>query len=303
MTQLTTTAFDRAAEFITNNARPLERSLFDFHFGHGSVEQVLTELAKFQNDDGGFGHGVEPDVRTPLSSPFAASVAFQVLRELGVNGDRPIVSKGVAYFVQSFDRSVGGWDPIGPHGDEYPHAPWWNYRPVAGQLDPVVRANPGAEITGYLHLYSDQSDSGFVHDVTAGILSCFDELPDGMEFHSMICFTRLAEMAPGPVAERILPKLRRGVELVVGKSPDDWKRYGARPLWFAPKPDSLLAEVLQDSIQAQLDYEIAEQYDDGSWQPNWTWGQYEDEWLLAKVEWAGYLTLRALLALKAWNRI
>ena len=71
----------------------------------------------------------------------------------------------------------------------------------------------------------------------------------------MMCFMRLAEMAPGPVAEKLLPELRRGVHLVTGDNPDDWRGYGGRPLWFAAAPDSPLSDYLQDSIQVQLDHE------------------------------------------------
>lgn len=303
MPQLSQNAFEKAAEFISANARPLERAQFEFHFGSGSIPDVLVELAKFQNDDGGFGHGVEPDVRMPFSSPFISSVAFQVLREFEVPGDHQMVRDGVAYFEKSFDRSIGGWEPIGSRGDEYAHAPWWNYKPVDGQLDSLVRSNPGAEITGYLHLYAEQASTGFVEEVTAGILNTFDELPDDMEVHVMMCFVRLAEMASGHVAERLLSKLRRGVHMVIGKNPEEWAAYGGRPSWFAGTPDSLLAGDLADGIQRELDFVIDSQSDDGNWRPNWAWGQYEDAWEVAKVEWSGFLTLRNLLALKAWGRI
>jgi hypothetical protein len=58
-------AFERTARFITNSARPLEHAQFEYHFRSGSVVALLDELQKYQNDDGGFGHGVEPDVRMP----------------------------------------------------------------------------------------------------------------------------------------------------------------------------------------------------------------------------------------------
>jgi len=303
MTELPQNAFEKAAEFIATNARPLERAQFEYHFGSGTISDVLAELAMFQNDDGGFGHGIEPDLRTPFSSPLASTLAFQVLRELAVPGDQSVVRDGIAYFTHIHDRSIGGWDPVGPHVDEFPHAPWWNYEPVAGQLNPRKRSNPGAEIAGYLHLYAGQDHAAFTEEVTAGILNTFDDLPDDMEVHAMMCFMRLAEMAPDPVAERLLPKLHSGVHLVTSDNPDDWQNYGGRPLWFATRPGSLLADELQDSIQAQLDYEIESQADDGSWRPNWSWGQYENAWESARVEWAGYLTLRNLLVLKAWGRI
>jgi hypothetical protein len=276
--------------------------MFEYHFRSGSESDVLVELGSFRNDDGGFGHGVEPDLRMPLSSPFASTLAFQVLRELGVPGGQSIVRDGLKYFEQTYDRSIGGWDPVGPDADKFPHAPWWNYKPVDGQLSFLKQSNPGAEILGYLHLYVDRV---FVEEAAATILKAFAALPDDMEFHARMCFSRLAEMATDPVAQELLPKLRRGVRQVTGKNPDDWQNYGPRPLWFAPTPGSPLSNELRDSIQTQLDYEIKTQGEDGGWHPNWTWGpgQYETAWETARVEWAGYLTLRNLLTLKAWGRI
>ncbi len=328
MTLLLTSAFDRAAEFIATSARPLERAQFEYHFGSGTVASVLKELGKFQNEDGGFGHGVEPDVRMPHSSPFVSSVAFQVIEELSVPSSHQMVRDGITssvafqvieelsvpsshqmvrdgitYFERTYDESIVGWDPTGPGVDEHAHAPWWNYTPVGVGLTALQRSNPGAEITGYLHLYNDSATDGFVQKVIKSALETFDELPDGMEVHSMLCFARLAEMAPAHVGERLLPGLHRGVHLVTGRSADDWKAYGVRPLSFAENPESLLARELGDAIQAQLDFEIDSQSEDGSWKPNWAWGQYEDDWALAKIEWSGYLTLRNLLALKAWGRI
>jgi hypothetical protein len=300
---LSKNAFEKAADFIAGNARPLEKAQFDLHFGAGSVEDVLTELVKFQNDDGGFGHAVEPDVRMPSSSPFITSVAFQVLTELDVSAGHPMVRDGIAYFERSYADSIGGWDPTGPKVDEHPRAPWWNYSTVEGRLDPIKQSNPGAEIVGYLHRYQEVTSEGFVAAATLDAMQTFEELPEDMEVHSMMCFMRLAELGPSSVREQLLPKLRRGVRLVVGTSAAEWAAYGGRPLWFAGSPDCLLANELVDSIQIQQDYEIDTQTKDGSWMPNWAWGQYEDVWEKAKLEWAGYLTLRNLLALRAWGRL
>ncbi len=210
MESLTSSAFEKAASFINENGRPLERAQFNYHFGTGSLKSVLIELRKFQNDDGGFGHGIEPDVRMPFSSPFSGTLAFQVSRELELAGDDPLIRDGIGYFVNTFDRSIGGWDPVGPRGDEYPHAPWWDYQPVGDQLNSLKRSNPGAEIAGYLHLYSHLVDQAFLDEVTTMVIDSFDALPDDMGFHAMMCFVRMAEMAPKALAERLGPKLRRG---------------------------------------------------------------------------------------------
>src|SRR5690242_20846862 len=61
--------FERAEEFIWHNARLLERRLFDFHFRSGSSQAVLSALRAYQNEDGGFGNALEPDIRCPESQP------------------------------------------------------------------------------------------------------------------------------------------------------------------------------------------------------------------------------------------
>ena len=79
---LSVDAQERARAFIDTQGRPLERSLYAYHFEDGSAEAVLAELGRFQNDDGGFGHGIEPDLQTPDSSVLGTTVALQTLRSL-----------------------------------------------------------------------------------------------------------------------------------------------------------------------------------------------------------------------------
>lgn len=59
--------FEKAAEFIWRNARLLERRIFEYTFQGGESHQVIHALKAYQNDDGGFGHAMEPDLRTPDS--------------------------------------------------------------------------------------------------------------------------------------------------------------------------------------------------------------------------------------------
>jgi hypothetical protein len=45
------------------------------------------------------------------------------------------------------------------------------------------------------------------------------------------------------------------------------------------------------------------QSSDGGWWPTWRWGQYEEEWEVAKTEWAGKLTAECLMDLDKFNLI
>ncbi|KRE83056.1 hypothetical protein ASG89_13065 [Paenibacillus sp. Soil766] len=61
--------------------------------------------------------------------------------------------------------------------------------------------------------------------------------------------------------------------------------------------------MYQDVIAADLDALIQKMGQDGTWEPNWSWGRYDEEWRLAKEEWKGYLTLHHLMTLKSFGRI
>jgi hypothetical protein len=107
-----------------------------------------------------------------------------------------MVQNGIGYLERSYDRSVGGWEPAGPGANQFPHAPWWDYKPPnGGKLELLAQTNPGAELAGYLTLYSEQTDVSFVEEVVASALATFDLLPDDLEGHATMCYMRLAEMA------------------------------------------------------------------------------------------------------------
>lgn len=301
--KLTKNQFDKAVEFIELAGRPLERALYKYHFEPSSRDQVLAELAKFQNADGGFGNALEPDLRVPDSSAIATSVAFQVLREVSAPSGSEIVQSGLRYLADTFNEDIGGWEPIPWASEQYPRASWWSYQEIAegDRMPTLAIANPGSELIGYFFLFD--YDSPLIAQAYELVLDAFRGQPDEMEMHALMCFIRLAEMASSGITGELLPKLRRSAELVSGRTAVDWEGYGGRPLWFAGTPTSLLADDLSEPIQNELDYLIATQSESGSWQPPWSWGQYEDEWLVAKNEWAGWLTLRNLVSLKHWNRI
>ena len=117
---------DRAYKYIKENCEDLYIFLFEYYFFNGSSDDVLEELKKYQNEDGGFGHGLEPDFLLPLSSPMATTIAFQILNSLDYI-DEKMVKKSVNYLDRTFDKDRMGWWSVPPEVNDYPHAPWWNY--------------------------------------------------------------------------------------------------------------------------------------------------------------------------------
>jgi len=66
-------------EFIFKNGRLLERRLFSFFFENGNKDTVIKALVAYQNMDGGFGNGIEPDILCPDSTAIGAETAMYIL--------------------------------------------------------------------------------------------------------------------------------------------------------------------------------------------------------------------------------
>ena len=66
-----------AAGFIATHARVLDRRRFELQNSDGDTGAVLAALSAYRNPDGGYGWGLEPDLRSPESQPGAAWHAFE----------------------------------------------------------------------------------------------------------------------------------------------------------------------------------------------------------------------------------
>lgn len=151
--------FEAARRFVADGARPLDRALLDLALGAGSAQTALAALAIYQNVDGGFGRGLEPDLSSPASSAIATSIGLRLLARLGAPSDHPMVQGAVRWLDANLDRTTGVWPIIGPGVELAPHAPWWTWSQDMAGSDSVAgakngfRFNPTAEILGLLYLY------------------------------------------------------------------------------------------------------------------------------------------------------
>ena len=288
-----------AEKFLLDQARPRERALFRFHFAGGPAGEVLRELAAFQNPDGGFGRASEPDLRTPDSSAIATTHGLQILRDLQIPPAHEMVCRAMAYLRATCDRQNHVWPIIPPTANNAPHAPWWTTQDLATSWR-GFRANPSAEIAGYFVLFGTAADESLRQAALRRTLEFLNTQPPDM--HELLCYVRLAEMVPLPVATQ--QKIADRVLATVERDPAKWPQYALRPLTVVKSPASPYYGPLREAVDANLDFLIAEQNADGSWHPTWTWGNaFPETWPVAKREWQGILTLDALKVLRAFGRV
>jgi hypothetical protein len=301
MRRLAAEDFSRARRVLLEAARPVDRARFLHHFEGGPADDVSRALAPYQNPDGGFGHGLEPDFRLPATSALATTVGLRMLGEAGLSDADPRVRGAVGYLANSFDRTRPGWRDVPAAVNDHPHAPWWE-RGDPGRLGPEdAWGNPDAEAVAAFHRWPACVPEALREETTALALARLEALPGPPPPYVALCYQQLAAAAPAEVADRVADRLRAEATAIAGRAAQQSE---FATFWLAPTPEAPLAEPLRTAVAMSLDEEIARQSPEGHWAPRWSWGDaYPEAWAVARREWCGEQTLHTLLALRAWDRI
>ena len=298
-------SFEKARTFVVEQGREIDRRLLSHYFDGGPAAAVVEELSDYQNEDGGFGRGLEPDVQMPGSSVLTTTMGLRMLREVKATSSDEIVRKAIGYLMAQYDSSRRVWPIVPQEVDEFPHAPWWSFENTAETFGHFL-ANPRAEVVGYLHEYRELAPAGLLEQLTEEVAEHIVALPDEMNMYDFICCVHLAETPdlPQPWKDTLTEVLTRRARYVAARSPEELEQPSARPLWLAPAPASILAQTLTNEVHMNLDFDVEHQNADGSWSPAWSWyGQYPEAWEQAEQQWKSCLTVEVLKALKEFGRI
>lgn len=306
MKQITPAALDRARDYLYRHARPLERARFAYSFENAPADSVLHELARFQHDDGGFGRKLEPDMWAPTSSVLATTTAFQLLRELRVDESHPMARAAMEYLLAVYDPEAQVWPLVPSSVAEAPHAPWWEYDAELPARFDFYRANPRAEIVGYLYDYAGLAPAALRAELTDAVVEHLDSLPQQISLNDFLCLQRLAETDSllEPVRRHVEQRLLAAAPHSVATDPAQWRGYSLQPVQVAKSPLSPFASRLAAAIEANLDFLVETQGEDGTWRPTWDWGgRYAEQWPEAERAWRGALTVDTLCTLRQWGRL
>jgi hypothetical protein len=209
------------------------------------------------------------------------------------------------FLLETYDPALEAWPIIPSTVDDAPHAPWWSFDDHLAERWLGFKANPGAEIVGYLFEYPSVTPISLRQELGEVMALHLETYADALEMHDLLCYVRLVETTrlPDTLRSWLLPRLAPIVERGVAKEPSAWAQYGLKPLGVAESPDSPFASQLAGAIERNLDYEIEQQGADGAWAPNWTWfGLYDDAWPEAERAWKGVLTIKVLHQLQRFGR-
>lgn len=291
--------FERARQFIYQNARPLDFARWRFLFEDGSAEDVLRCLEAYQNEDGGFGHGLEPDCWNPNSSPVQTWAATEIIREVGLEDAAHPLIQGILRYLASADAFDGHiWRNTIPSNNDYPHAPWWNYTPAQ-----ALTYNPTASLIGFLLKYAPAESPLYASAISmAKEAYAFLTANSPLEsMHTVCCFVQLyeylSECAPSAAFDMDALKnlLQAQIRHVLTQDTSVWStEYVCRPSLLIHSQQS----VFYPEHQALCDFECAligkTQAPDGSWALTWDWGTDSPQWHISENWWKSDLIIKNL---------
>ncbi|MGW0996956.1 hypothetical protein ACWD5V_27465 [Streptomyces sp. NPDC002523] len=291
----------RAEQFVWLTARVLEQRLFAYHFLNGSADPVEVALDAYRNEDGGYGHALEPDLRGPVSQPLHTGRALGVLDAVGRCGGQRV--ERVCRYLTSVSTADGALPAISPSQRGYPVAP---FVPVVD--DPPAELLATGPVVGLLH--RNEVWHAWLFRATDFCWQAVESLDKSHPYEVEAAVAFLDSAPDRPRAQAAADRLGRLVreQRLAALDPDRLDAYPVAPGYargehhfphdFAKSPQSLARAWFTDEEMARsLDFLAAEQQEDGGWPIRWR------HWAPAPaLEARSMVTIEALRTLRAYGR-
>ena len=287
-----------AKEFVLQNARPVDMAVYRYFFENGSNEMVIEELEKYQNEDGGFGHGLEPDYLNPNSSPIATNDAVITLYRVDAFKHHSKIVNGIVRYLKShdsFDEEKKRWLFAIDSNKDYPHAIWWEKTD-----DGVHGFNPTMSLAVFMVCYGDRT-SLYEHMIKEGLKYLEDN--EEVSGDALKCYLLSYELLKDNDVYDIvdMEHLKKLIcARIYGAICKDIEKYGAE---YVPVPSDFFAgiypEFITPEIKQFIDIEKSIlgklQKADGGFDISWEWFTQYPEFDQARKWWRPRLTIDKLL--------
>jgi hypothetical protein len=285
---------DAVPGFMAMHARLLDRRRLDVVLHDAPPDGVLAALSGYRNPDGGYGWGLEPDLRAGESQPGAALHAFEVFEDIHPATSPQAVE--LCDWLASASVPGGGLPFALPVSDSAGCAPFW------AEADPTVSSlQITAVVTAIAHRVArgDPAVAGhpWLARATDYCLAAIEAMGDAPHALELAFALQLLDAVHDtrPEADALITRLgghipASGMVQVGGGLEDEMMR----PLDFAPSPGRPVRRLFaREAISAELERLAGSQQDDGGWTVDF--GSYSPQ---AALEWRGHATVRAVSVLR-----
>ena len=301
--------YQSVRNWIYRNARPLDLARWQYHFEQGSKAQVIDVLTEYQNEDGGFGFGLEADAWNPNSSPIQTFRGIEILNEIGFRDrSHPIIQGILRYLDSGKDYEQGAWLNTVETNNAYPHAPRWEMESNSTSHN---RFNPTAGLAGFGLLYGEQGSSLYrkCEDLAREAVA-YIEQSEELDMHVLGCFITLWENCREAGIENLFSvkemelKLRKLVQRAITQDTTVWATsYCCKPSQFLHSPECIFYE--ENAVAANYECEFIRNTvgEDGVWAITWSWAAYPEEWAVAKNWWKANVAINNIRYLSSFQKI
>ncbi|MBE8473678.1 prenyltransferase/squalene oxidase repeat-containing protein [Streptomyces justiciae] len=291
----------RAEHFVWLTARVLEQRLFAHHFLNGDADPVETALDAYRNEDGGYGHALEPDLRGPVSQPLHTGHALRVLDAIGRCGGRRV--EHVCRYLTSVSTADGALPAILPGQRGYPTAPF-----ITIVDDPPSELLATGPVVGLLH--RNEVWHAWLFRATDFCWHAVESLRQSHPYEVQAAVAFLDAAPDRPRAEAAADRLGRLVRetRLAALDPEHLDTHPVSPGYapgehhfphdYARTPYSLArAWFTDEEMERSLDFLAAAQQEDGGWPIRWR------QWAPGTaLEARPMVTIEALRTLRAYGR-
>ncbi|MEV1080454.1 hypothetical protein AB0I98_19710 [Streptomyces sp. NPDC050211] len=291
----------RAEQFVWLTARVLEQRLFAHHFLNGSPDPVETALDAYRNEDGGYGHALEPDLRGPVSQPLHTGHALRVLDSIARCAGQRV--ERVCRYLTSVSTPDGALPSVHPAQRGYPTAP---FVPIVD--DPPSELLATGPVVGLLH--RNEVWHAWLFRATDFCWHTVESLKQSHPYEIEAAVAFLDSAPDRPRAEAAADRLGRLVRenRLAALDPEHLDAFPVAPGYapgehhfpydYARTPNSLSrAWFTDEEMERSLDHLASRQQEDGGWPI--TWRQWAPG---TALEARPMVTIEALRTLRAYGR-
>lgn len=175
---------EKARSYILKHGNPLQQTVLLYLMNEKNKEEVIDQLSQYQNEDGGFAHGLEIEYQGTISSPMTTASALGYIYLFDLK-DSELFDKACRY-LQEIQNDDGSFDEaqeitkfsIPPH-----YIPGQSTTFITGMVikwlsrlgikDQIVE-----KATHYMIHYYDQADKKSDLWTAIGFINAFSELQE-----------------------------------------------------------------------------------------------------------------------------